>query len=128
MVLSNCNNKKTIFSFVILVCDPVMGDNGKLYIKEDLISIYKDCVLPLADIITPNMFEAEILSGMKITIENIWEAVDLLHKRGCRTVVITSAELAEKDCLVLFASSRKGMYLFFTHRQVMGEEIFCFRF
>lgn len=87
-----------------------MGDNGKLYVKEDLIPIYKECVLPLADIVTPNLFEAEILSGMKITIENVWEAIDFLHKKGCQTVVITSAELAKNGYLVVFASTRTGIY------------------
>lgn len=85
-----------------------MGDNGRLYIKEDLIPVYKECILPLADIITPNLFEAEILSGMKITIDNVWDAINYLHDKGCQTVVITSAELAKKDFLVVFASTRKG--------------------
>jgi pyridoxine kinase len=41
------------------VCDPVMGDNGKMYVPEELLEIYKNTILPLADIITPNQFEAE---------------------------------------------------------------------
>lgn len=85
-----------------------MGDDGKLYIKEDLIPVYKENILSLVDILTPNLFEAEILTGMKITFGNIWQAIDLLHTKGCQTVVITSAELAIPNYLTVFGSSRKG--------------------
>lgn len=38
--------------------DPVMGDNGKLYIPEDEVPEYKS-LLREADLILPNQFEAE---------------------------------------------------------------------
>ena len=41
------------------VCDPVMGDNGSLYVPKELLHIYKDKLIPLADVITPNQFEVE---------------------------------------------------------------------
>ena len=44
---------------IIYVCDPVMGDHGKFYVPEELMSIYRDELLPLANMITPNQFEAE---------------------------------------------------------------------
>lgn len=40
------------------VLDPVMGDNGKLYVAEDVVPAYKS-LLPDADLILPNQFEAE---------------------------------------------------------------------
>lgn len=40
------------------VLDPVMGDNGKLYIPEDEVPEYKG-LLREADLILPNQFEAE---------------------------------------------------------------------
>jgi pyridoxine kinase len=40
------------------VLDPVMGDNGKLYIPEDEVPEYKT-LLREADLILPNQFEAE---------------------------------------------------------------------
>ena len=40
------------------VLDPVMGDNGKIYVAEDVIPAYKSLV-PYADLILPNQFEAE---------------------------------------------------------------------
>lgn len=40
------------------VLDPVMGDNGKIYVAEDVVPAYKS-LLPYADLILPNQFEAE---------------------------------------------------------------------
>lgn len=40
------------------VLDPVMGDNGKLYVADDVVPAYKS-LLPNADLILPNQFEAE---------------------------------------------------------------------
>lgn len=41
-----------------IVLDPVMGDNGKIYVQEDTVPAYKG-LLKDADLILPNQFEAE---------------------------------------------------------------------
>ncbi|KAG8940020.1 putative pyridoxal kinase [Tulasnella sp. 408] len=41
------------------ILDPVMGDEGKLYVDADVVPIYRDLLLPLATVITPNWFEVE---------------------------------------------------------------------
>ncbi|KAB0797291.1 hypothetical protein PPYR_08285 [Photinus pyralis] len=90
---------------LIYVCDPVMGDNGKLYVRSELLPIYKELVT-IADIITPNQFEVELLTDKKVsTIEDAWDAIDILHQRGCKTVVISSTEFGNDDYLVAMASS-----------------------
>ncbi len=40
------------------VLDPVMGDNGHIYVAEDVVPAYKS-ILPYADLVIPNQFEAE---------------------------------------------------------------------
>lgn len=40
------------------VLDPVMGDNGKIYVSEEVVPAYK-ALVPLADLVLPNQFEAE---------------------------------------------------------------------
>jgi len=92
---------------IIYVCDPVLGDNGKFYVPESLVQIYRDEIIPLADIITPNQFEAELLSGVKIeSEEDAFKATDILHSRGTKTVIISSTETGEPGTLVLLASSK----------------------
>lgn len=50
-----------------IVIDPVMvATSGSKLIAEDALSVLKETLLPLATVITPNIPEAEILTGMKI--------------------------------------------------------------
>eukprot|EP00271_Cylindrocystis_brebissonii_P008008 TRINITY_DN22012_c0_g1_i1.p1 TRINITY_DN22012_c0_g1~~TRINITY_DN22012_c0_g1_i1.p1 ORF type:complete len:442 (-),score=39.69 TRINITY_DN22012_c0_g1_i1:780-2105(-) len=91
---------------LIYVCDPVMGDNGKLYIKPELVPVYREKIMPLASVLTPNAFEAEQLTGLSIqSAEGVMKAFDLLHNAGPAKVVITSMELDGE--LAIFGSERK---------------------
>ncbi|XP_002723871.1 pyridoxal kinase [Oryctolagus cuniculus] len=99
---------------LVYVCDPVMGDKwsgeGSMYVPEDLLPVYRDQVVPVADIITPNQFEAELLSGRKIrSQEEALEVMDVLHSMGPDTVVITSSDLPSprgSDYLMALGSQR----------------------
>lgn len=42
----------------LTVLDPVMGDQGRLYVSEDVVPVYRN-LLRDADLILPNQFEAE---------------------------------------------------------------------
>lgn len=70
MVVDIVRELKQQNSRLVYVCDPVMGDKwngeGSMYVPQDLPPVYRDKVVPVADIITPNQFEAELLSGRKI--------------------------------------------------------------
>ena len=53
-----------------IVVDPVMvATSGAKLISDDAIETLKSELLPLADLLTPNIPEAEVLSGMDITNE-----------------------------------------------------------
>uniref|UniRef100_A0A8C5F946 Pyridoxal kinase n=1 Tax=Gadus morhua TaxID=8049 RepID=A0A8C5F946_GADMO len=67
------------------------------YVPENLHPVYKNKVVPVADIITPNQFEAELLTGKNISTEKeAVEVMDLLHAMGPDTVVITSSDLPSR--------------------------------
>ncbi|MFT7818209.1 pyridoxal kinase isoform X2 [Arapaima gigas] len=67
------------------------------YVPENLYPVYKNKVVPVADIITPNQFEAELLTGKNISTEkDAVEVMDLLHNMGPDTVVITSSDLPSR--------------------------------
>ncbi|XP_053952709.1 pyridoxal kinase [Anastrepha ludens] len=94
---------------IVYVCDPVMGDNGKMYVPEELLPIYREEIIPLADIITPNQYEVELLTENKISTEDdVWSAVQLFHDRGIDTVVISSSELGDENELRAFLSKKNG--------------------
>jgi len=83
---------------LVYVCDPVLGDNGKLYVPAELVGIYRDDVVPLATMLTPNQFEAELLTGMTIATENdAMAACQALHEAGPRSVVLTSLDLEDEN-------------------------------
>lgn len=92
------------------VCDPVMGDIGPgMYVPQELLPVYQDVIIPLADVCLPNQFEAELLTGRKINNETDARAVmDILHEKGVSTVILSSTELGSQDHLVGLASSQKG--------------------
>ncbi|KFD58733.1 hypothetical protein M513_00426 [Trichuris suis] len=80
---------------LIYVCDPVMGDNGRFvnYVSKSLLTTYADELVPMADIITPNQFELEVLTEVKVKCE---DDVILAMKKLLNTVpkvVVTSTEL-----------------------------------
>ncbi|KAJ2502899.1 putative pyridoxal kinase [Coemansia sp. RSA 1972] len=76
------------------VVDPVLGDDGALYVPQELIALYRDVLCPLATLVTPNQFEAELLTNTKITsLDTAKSACDELHRIGVPNVVITSAGL-----------------------------------
>lgn len=79
------------------VCDPVMGDNGRMYVPEALKEIYKKEIVPLADVVTPNQFELELLTDEKIiNITELQNAIKKLHQIGPKTVAVSSTELNDK--------------------------------
>lgn len=47
------------------VCDPVLGDNGKLYVPKELVSVYRERILPLANVLTPNCYELSLLAEVE---------------------------------------------------------------
>lgn len=76
------------------VLDPVMGDNGRIYVAEDTVPAYKH-LLKDADLILPNQFEAELLSDVKIRdLASMEQAISKLHQAyGLPHVLITSIRL-----------------------------------
>jgi pyridoxine kinase len=79
------------------VCDPVLGDRDRgLFVREGIPPLVTDRLLPLADVITPNHFEFEVLCGAKATaIAQVIAQARTLTARGPSAVVVTSAELAD---------------------------------
>ncbi|RKF60313.1 putative pyridoxal kinase C6F6.11c [Golovinomyces cichoracearum] len=80
------------------IVDPIMGDNGKLYVSESMVPAYKS-VLQNTDLILPNHFEAETLSGVKIDDEDTLKlAISIFHSRfAIPHILITSLVLKHRD-------------------------------
>jgi hydroxymethylpyrimidine/phosphomethylpyrimidine kinase len=79
-----------------VVIDPVMvAKSGDPLLSESARQVIKSVLLPLAKVITPNKFEAEVLYEAKIeTIDDMKKAAESLKSLGCEWVVIKGGHMA----------------------------------
>ena len=95
-----------------IVVDPVMvATSGAKLISDDAIRTLKDRLLPLADVITPNIPEAEVLSGMKInTGEDMEKAAEhICNSFGCSVLLKGGHQLNDADDL-LFRKEKEPVW------------------
>lgn len=96
-----------------LVVDPVMvAKGGSLLLREEARATLVDQLLPLAYIVTPNLFEAEIISGITIrSIEDAEKAALLIFQKGPKNVLLKGGHLSiEKPTDILFDGSEFHYY------------------
>lgn len=88
-------------SDTVCIVDPVMGDNGKFYSRIDGSFIEEMRFLcSVADVIVPNVTEAEMLAGVDCTtdgydIQHIKDLIMKLRNVGAAKVVITGVDLGD---------------------------------
>jgi pyridoxine kinase len=101
-------------------CDPVIGDVGRgVYVREGIPEFMREKALSAADVITPNQFELDWLAGGESrTLAATFVAIDALHARGPRTILVTSLHTKDtpEDAIDLVASGEQGRYLLRTPR------------
>jgi hydroxymethylpyrimidine/phosphomethylpyrimidine kinase len=78
-----------------IVLDPVMvAQSGDKLLQDDAIQAIKDHLMPVADVVTPNLPEAEVLLGQKIeSFEDMQRAARSLAQFGSRSVLIKGGHL-----------------------------------
>lgn len=84
-----------------VVLDPVMvSTSGHKLIEDDAIESIKNRLIPLSRVITPNIPEAEILSGCKISSEQDFEQIAKKLSFNKSVSVLLKAGHLDNDCLV----------------------------
>jgi len=95
-------------------CDPVIGDVGRgVFVREGVGEFMREHAVPAADIVTPNHFELDYLSGRSsTTMHQALAAVDAVHARGPRIVLVTSVHTDETpaDAIDLVASDGRSRF------------------
>ena len=73
-------------------CDPVIGDIGRgVFVRAGIADFMRDQAVPAADIVTPNQFELELLSGQSTgSADGLRAALAHVHGRGPGTILVTS--------------------------------------
>jgi hydroxymethylpyrimidine/phosphomethylpyrimidine kinase len=110
-----------------LVVDPVMASkSGHALLKPDAIDALKNELIPLALVVTPNIHEAQRLSGIEITsLADARRAAKVIHRFGCKHVLIKGGHfLAERATDLLydgrFFNVFKGEYIDTPHTHGTG--------
>ena len=87
-----------------LIVDPVMvATSGAILLEKEAIETYKKKLIPLATLITPNIPEARVLSGLPIeNTEDMKKAAEKLMDYGCQAVLVKGGHLVEDAKDILF--------------------------
>ena len=95
------------------VIDPVMvATTGSLLLQEDAVTVIRGKLVPCAFIVTPNLYEAEVLADMKIkSEEDLQKAARTIRGMGAAGVLIKGGH----------AQSEQAVDTFFD-----GKEFYCF--
>lgn len=102
------------FGFKNIVLDPVMiSTSGHTLISNEAVEAIKELLFPLADIITPNIPEAEFITGLKIESEQDFEAVaQKFFELGAKAVLLKAGHMEsdELNDLLYESSGQKSKY------------------
>ena len=91
---------------VPIIVDPIIkSTTGNLLLKKSALSDYKKMIIPLANIITPNKYEAKILSG----VSNVRNAAKKIQILGAESVIVTGASTS-KDKISDFVLEKNKEY------------------
>jgi len=93
-------------SQIPIIVDPIIkSTTGSLLLKKNALTDYKKMIVPLADIITPNKYEAKILSG----VSNVRNAAKKIQILGAESVIVTGASTS-KDKISDFVLEKNKEY------------------
>ncbi|APO53700.1 pyridoxal kinase [Bradyrhizobium diazoefficiens] len=83
-------------SKLVYLCDPVIGDDGHVYVADGILDVVRHRLLPAANLTTPNQFELELLSGITIAdAQDLRAACAALAGTGRIDVIATGCTLAD---------------------------------
>ncbi len=120
-MLSSPNIVKTVAGLLKdlrfpLVIDPVMAaEAGGELLRDEAVGVLIEELIPLCTLITPNVAEAERLSGLKIVdLKDAKKAAKKIHDLGANAVIVTGGHLKGTDVLY------DGDYTYITGKLVKG--------
>jgi pyridoxine kinase len=108
---------------VVFACDPVMGDDGALYVSKALAAAIERELVPRADILFPNIFELEHLSGLPVTgLKDVRPAMEALRKKTPRALIVATGipDETHGDLITALALDESGLWQAKAKRHDMG--------
>lgn len=95
-----------------VVVDPVLrSTTGTPLMEKSGIGTMREHLLPKVDVLTPNIEEAAILTGLSVNdLASMKEAARAIHRMGARNVVVTGGHLGGRAIDVLYDGSRAAVF------------------
>ncbi len=108
-------------SKIPIVLDPIFeSTTGGVLLQPDALSYFKRLLIPLAHVITPNIPEAEKITGIKIDSWNDAKRAALkIHAMGAKSVVITGGHMQDDKVTDLLFVNRK--FYMFSQKRIPRE-------
>ncbi len=96
-----------------LVVDPVMvSASGDRLSEQEIVTAYRDRLAKVALVITPNIFEAQLLTGRVIeSLQDMVEAAKVLHSFGSQYVYLKGGHLNGQDSIDVLYDGTNLSYL-----------------
>lgn len=117
-VMETVDEVKAARPDALYCCDPVMGDYGRgFFVAEGIPELIARQAVRIADIITPNQFEAETIADMAIgSVDDAKKACESIHGLGPSIVLITSFKPEEttNSHISMFLSCAEGFRMITT--------------
>lgn len=99
----------------LYLCDPVMGDVGRgVFVRPEIPAFMREQAVPAADVVTPNQFELELLTGREVRyLADAVAAARLALDMGPRLVLVTSLRHADTppDRIEMLAVTAEGAWV-----------------
>jgi len=113
-ILSTVRRVRAANPSAVWCCDPVIGDVGRgVFVRPGIPEFMRDIAVPAADIITPNQFELELLSGHAcVSPADLRTALARVHAMGPKVVLVTSLLLGDTpaEAIDMLASDGTGLW------------------
>ncbi|MDR2911107.1 MAG: bifunctional hydroxymethylpyrimidine kinase/phosphomethylpyrimidine kinase [Bacteroidales bacterium] len=98
------------YNFPVVIADPVMiATSGTRLVSQSVVAAFRNYMYNRITLITPNVSEAEALSGFKINSErDMYEAANILLEQGCNAVLIKGGHLKSHNSTdILFRANKE---------------------
>lgn len=120
LIIDIVHELKTLTPSLIYCCDPVIGDVGRgVFVRAGIGEYFRDHIVPVADVLTPNQFELEYLTGAPVQSQaDVLHACATLRARGPHTILVTSLVLPDTPAhtIQMLLSTTEGTWLISTPR------------
>lgn len=105
-------------SKIPMILDPVMiAGTGERLLNSDAVTDLITHLLPLSTVATPNKFEAEVISGLKInSVQSAITAAEKIRKKGASNVVLKGGHLPGRFSTDIILNSRNHVFELSNHR------------